>query len=191
MTELCSVKDNASRKTRGASVLVFETGCILMLRSSVFLPRDFVCWPPICRRHAPPSPYCLISEFHKENRTHTRGGGDHLTWRPGTVPSPGARQTAKENDNWTPSGWRCGRGRGVEKRHSQSRLQTVSRLSLYKKVFHVKALLWESIILLLPPSPAKPTVLLYYCTTIVQYTPPHRPPLLCHTPYNFGDGNIV
>ena len=28
-----------------------------------------------------------------------------------------------------------------------------------------------------PNPPAKPTLLQYYCTTIAQYTPPHRPPL--------------
>ena len=54
-------------------------------------------------------------------------------------------------------------------------------VSLYKILFHFKALLWKPIIFLLPPSPAKPTLLQYYCTTIVRYTPPHRPPLL--TPY--------
>jgi len=31
-----------------------------------------------------------------------------------------------------------------------------------------------------PPSPAKPTLLQYYCATIVQYTPSDRPPLLCY-----------
>jgi len=40
-------------------------------------------------------------------------------------------------------------------------------------------------------SPAKPTLLQYCCTTIAQYTPPHRPSCICHTPYNIGDGNIV
>ena len=34
--------------------------------------------------------------------------------------------------------------------------------NLYKILFHFKALLWESIILLSPPSPAKPTLLQYY-----------------------------
>jgi len=56
-------------------------------------------------------------------------------------------------------------------------------LSLYKILFYVKALLWESIILLSPPpSPAKPTLLQYYCTTIALYKLPHRPPLCM--PYN-------
>jgi len=55
----------------------------------------------------------------------------------------------------------------------------VRGLSLYKIFFHFKALLWESIILLLPPpSPAKPALLQYCCTTIAQYTPPHRLPSL-------------
>jgi len=50
--------------------------------------------------------------------------------------------------------------------------------SRYKIVFHVKALLWESIILSLSPPPAKPTLLQYYRTTNAQYTLPHRPPPL-------------
>ena len=88
------------------------------------------------------------------------------------------------------------------------------RLSLYKILFHFKASVWESIILVLPPRhlqslpycsfsvgvyhpciapppPAKPTLLQYYCTLITQYTPPTDPPFLCDTPYNIGDGNIV
>ena len=51
------------------------------------------------------------------------------------------------------------------------------RVSLYTILFHCKALLWESIILLLPPPPlAKPTLLQYHCTAIAQYTPPRRHP---------------
>ena len=50
-------------------------------------------------------------------------------------------------------------------------------VSLYKILFHFKALVWESIILVLPTSLAKHTLLQYYCTPIAQYTPPHRPPL--------------
>jgi len=53
-----------------------------------------------------------------------------------------------------------------------------SGISLYTILFHFKASLWESIILLCPPPPAKPTRLQYYCTAIAQYTPPHRPPPL-------------
>jgi len=45
-------------------------------------------------------------------------------------------------------------------------------IRLYKILFYFKALLWESIILLLPLPPAKPTLLQYYCTTIAQYTTP-------------------
>ena len=43
-------------------------------------------------------------------------------------------------------------------------------------MFRFKALLWESIILVLPPPLAKPTLLQYYYTTIAQYTPSYRPP---------------
>ena len=68
----------------------------------------------------------------------------------------------------------------------------VPHLGLDKILFHFKALLWESIILVLPRPPAAPTVLQYYCTTFAQYTPHHhRPPSVCHTPYTIGDGNIV
>ena len=35
-----------------------------------------------------------------------------------------------------------------------------------------------------PPPLAKLTLLHYYCTTIAQYTPPHRPAFVRHTPYN-------
>jgi len=52
-------------------------------------------------------------------------------------------------------------------------------LSLYQILFHFKALLWESIILLLPAPLAKPTLLQYYCTPISQYTPPTDRPRLC------------
>jgi len=41
-----------------------------------------------------------------------------------------------------------------------------------------KPLLWESVILVLPPPLAKPTLLQYHCTTIAQYTPPSPTPLL-------------
>ena len=69
---------------------------------------------------------------------------------------------------------------------------THARVSLYKILFHFKALLWESIILLLPPPAAKPTLLQHYCTTIAQYTPPPtEPPFACHTLCNIVDGNIV
>ena len=48
-------------------------------------------------------------------------------------------------------------------------------LRLYKILFHFKALLWESIIRVLP----HPTLLQYYCTTIAQYTTRlHLPPRL-------------
>ena len=65
-------------------------------------------------------------------------------------------------------------------------------LSLYKILFHFKALLWESIILLLP-SPLLQS--LPYCNTIARLSrnirPPTDPPFVCHIPYNTDDGNIV
>jgi len=57
-------------------------------------------------------------------------------------------------------------------------------LSLHKIMFHfIKALLWESIISLLPPAPAKPTLLQYYCTAMRNIRPPtdHPPPLYPYT----------
>ena len=40
-------------------------------------------------------------------------------------------------------------------------------------------------------APALPTLLQYYCTAIGQYTTPLDLPLVCHTPYNVGNNNIV
>jgi len=51
------------------------------------------------------------------------------------------------------------------------RTDSTPSLSPYKILFHFKALLWESILLLLPAPLAKPTLLQYYCTPIQQYTP--------------------
>jgi len=62
--------------------------------------------------------------------------------------------------------------------------------SLYKILFHFKALLWESTIHLPPPPPTKPTLLQYYGITIA-LRPPTDPSCVCHTPYNIGDCNIV
>jgi len=46
-------------------------------------------------------------------------------------------------------------------------------LGLHKILFHFNAVLWESIILLLPPATCKAyPIVLHYCTTITQYTPP-------------------
>jgi len=65
-------------------------------------------------------------------------------------------------------------------------------VSLYTILFYFKALLWESIILLLPPPHLQS---LPYCNTIARplrnIRPATDPPCKCHTPYNIGDGNIV
>jgi len=50
------------------------------------------------------------------------------------------------------------------------------RFSLYKIMFCSKALVWESILLLVLPPPAKPTLLQYYCTTIAHYATLLRAP---------------
>ena len=56
-------------------------------------------------------------------------------------------------------------------------------MSLNKILIHLKALLWESIILVLPPPAAKRTLLQHYCTTIAQYTPPSPSPPSLAIPY--------
>jgi len=48
----------------------------------------------------------------------------------------------------------------------------------------------QLIIHVLPPPPAMPTLLQYYCTTIAQCTPPD-PRCEFHIAYNVGNGNIV
>jgi len=66
------------------------------------------------------------------------------------------------------------------------------QVSLYKILFHFKPLLSESIILLLLPPACKSypiAVPLHDHCSI--YAPPTDPPVVCHTPYNIGDGNIV
>ena len=68
----------------------------------------------------------------------------------------------------------------------------VSHVSLFKILFHFKALLWESIILLVAPLFLQR---LPYCNTIARLLrnirPPTDPPFVCHTLYSIGDGNIV
>ena len=64
--------------------------------------------------------------------------------------------------------------------------------SFYKILFHFKAVLFESTILLRPP----PTCNAYPIAIRVHghcavYAPPTDPPTLCHTTYHIGDGNIV
>ena len=66
------------------------------------------------------------------------------------------------------------------------------QVGLHKILFHFKALLLESIILLLPPPHLQS---LPYCNTIARplrnIRAPADLPLLCHMPYNISDGNIV
>ena len=66
-----------------------------------------------------------------------------------------------------------------------------AHFSLYKILFHFKALFWQSIILLCPSQLKN----LPYCITIARplrnIRPPTDPYFLCHTPYNISDGNIV
>jgi len=74
-----------------------------------------------------------------------------------------------------------------------SGLECVLRISLYKRLFYFKALLWETIILILPPPHLQS---LPYCNSIARplrnLRPPHTElPIICHTPYTIGDGNIV
>ena len=69
--------------------------------------------------------------------------------------------------------------------------QRAAEVSLYKILFHCKALLCESTILLRPPHLQS----LPYCITIARplcnIRPPIDPSFVCHTPYNISDGNIV
>jgi len=74
------------------------------------------------------------------------------------------------------------------------------RICLHKILFYFKALLWESIILFLPPphpviAPPPSLQNLPHCNTIARPLRDIRPatdsPFLCHTSYNIGDGNIV
>ena len=75
-----------------------------------------------------------------------------------------------------------------------TRRRTVGRsqVSLYKILFHNEALPWESTILLLTPPHLQP---IPYCNTIAQPLRKTRlltdPSFECHTPYTFGDGNVV
>ena len=71
--------------------------------------------------------------------------------------------------------------------------QTPARpMSLYKILFHFKALLWDSILLLMPPPHLQS---LPDCNTIARalrnIRPPTDPPCVYHTPYNIVDSNIV
>jgi len=64
--------------------------------------------------------------------------------------------------------------------------------SLYKILFRFKALLGESIILLLPPPTCKAyaiAILLHDHWAIYALLP--TPPFVCREQYNIGDGNIV
>ena len=65
------------------------------------------------------------------------------------------------------------------------------RVSMYKIVYHFKALLWESIIRLLPP----PLQSLPDCNTIARPLRNKRllpdAPLVSHTPYNVGRDNSL
>ena len=63
-------------------------------------------------------------------------------------------------------------------------------LGLYKILFHFQSFSGSPSSFYCPRPTCK-AVLQYQCTPIVQSTPPHRPPCLCHTPYNIGDSNIA
>ena len=55
------------------------------------------------------------------------------------------------------------------------------RFGLYKTFYHLWAVVYESIIIVLPLPPASPTRLQYDCMTIAQYSTPFRAPVF--TPY--------
>jgi len=80
----------------------------------------------------------------------------------------------------------------LTKRGRRCRGMTVRWLRLYKILCRFKVLLWESILLLLPPTTYKAyqvAILLHAHFAI--YAPLTEPAFVCHTPYTIGDGNIV
>jgi len=95
------------------------------------------------------------------------------------------------------SGWSSG-GLACSTRHVPAvsggpfLLAAVARISVYKILFHFKDLVWESVIILLPPPHMQS---LPYCNTIAlpsrNMCSPTDPPVLCHPPYTIGNGNIV
>ena len=54
-------------------------------------------------------------------------------------------------------------------------------LGFYKIFVYLEAVVYETIIIVLPLPPASPTRLQHYCITIAQYATPFRPPVF--TPY--------
>jgi len=64
--------------------------------------------------------------------------------------------------------------------------------SLYKIVFHFKALVWESTscVVPLPIGKAYPIAILLQAHGAI-YAPHTDPPVVRHTPNNMGDSNIV
>jgi len=96
--------------------------------------------------------------------------------------SPASACAAAAQSHWiartAPAGAASSPSAAVGRPHTSGDTERGSGLSRYKIVFHFKAVLWESFILLLPsPLPATPILLQYYCTTFAQYTPRNRPPL--------------
>jgi len=79
------------------------------------------------------------------------------------------------------------------KRSLLARGAALAGFGLYKILFHFEAFVHKSIILLCPPPSHLHSP--YYCNTIARLLRNIRrlfdPPLVCHTPYNIGDGNIV
>jgi len=138
--------------------------------------------------------YSFVLVFHECTFHHTLGPGygEHTLWRrvhnliPGCIPGYGTSKAQTESEA-------AGGHPSCEPRVNPR--QCSLHVSRCKILFHFNALLWESIIypssLYCPPPPAKPTLLQSHCTAIAQRTLPHRPLLVCRTPYNSGDGNIL
>jgi len=91
---------------------------------------------------------------------------------------------------YSPYSFHCRRPKpGQEKEHYYFVLQSLVRVfnawcgqrhrasALTRYCFASKLYDGSQSFLYPPPPPAKPTLLQHYCTTIAQYTPPHRPPL--------------
>jgi len=208
------------RRARGASADENRIGCASGTGAGIYLCILYPSPPLVCktinRSHAHRTHRQRKHSRHRHTHAHDKTRNEHLPqalnnaqrWRDDGachLPRPGgwpplvcerAQESPLHNDYfylWKQTGTPIWWGRGDIPYCAYA--CSGQGISLYKILFHFKALLWESIIypssLYCPPPPAKPTLLQSHCTAIAQHTLPHRPLLVCRTPYNSGDGNIL
>jgi len=123
----------------------------------------------------------------RKEKKEGRGRGKRAGSRPqGGVPSPTA-QTTTSNTTAQHSSLQ----QQTQRPHASGHSPAPWRLALQDSVAFQSFIVGVNHSFVAPPPLAKPTLLQYYCTTIAQYTPPHQPPVACHTPYNIANGNIV